>query len=105
MSDRQAERVRELTLMLIYLTSWEDHDTSGLRAVKKNELGQSPLVRWCWKGYDFRLLHELVEEGLIYDSGRTRPVQITPEGEAEARTQLQQYGIHLEKGGYKSTKP
>ena len=105
MIDGQAKRIRELTLMLMYLTSWEEHDTPGLRAVKKKELGQYPLVRRCWKGYDFRLLSELAKEGLIYDSGRAQPAQITPEGEAEARKLLEQYGIKLEEGGCGSAKP
>ena len=105
MADGQANRIRELTLMLMYLTSWEEHDTPGLRAVKKKELGQYPLVRRCWKGYDFHLLHERAEGGLIYDSGRAQPAQITPEGEAEAQRLLEQYGIKLEEGGYGSAKP
>lgn len=85
MVDERLKQIRELTLMLMYLTSWEDHDAPGLRAVKKKELGSYPLVRRCWKGYDFRLLKDLVEEGLICDSGRTRPAQITSEGESEAK--------------------
>ena len=105
MADGQAKRIRELTLMLMYLTSWEDHDTPGLRAVKKKELRRYPLVRRCWKGYDFRLLNELAEDGLIDDSGRTQPAQITPEGEAEAQRLLEQYGIRLEEGECDSAKP
>lgn len=73
MTDGKRKRIRELTLMLMYLTSWEEHDTPGLRAVKKKELGKYLLVRRCWKGYDFHLLNQLAEEGLIYDSGCTRP--------------------------------
>lgn len=52
MADEQAKQIRELTLMLMYLTSWEERDTPGLRAVKKKDLEQYPLVRRCWKGYD-----------------------------------------------------
>ena len=105
MADGQAKRIRELTLMLMYLTSWEERDTPGLRAVKKKDLEQYPLVRRCWKGYDFRLLNELAEEGLIYNSGRAQPAQITSEGEAEARKLLEQYVIKLEEGGCDSAKP
>ena len=105
MVDERLKQIRELTLMLMYLTSWEDHDALGLRAVKKKELGSYPLVRRCWKGYDFRLLKDLVEEGLICDSGCTRPAQITPAGEAEAQRLLEQYGIRLEEGGGGSARP
>ena len=33
MPEKQKKTIRELTLMLMYLTSWEEHDTPGLRAV------------------------------------------------------------------------
>ena len=33
MADGQAKRIKELTLMLKYLTAWEEHDTPGLGAV------------------------------------------------------------------------
>ena len=105
MTDGKRKRIKELTLMLMYLTSWEENDTPGLRAVKKKELGKYLLVRRCWKGYDFRLLHELVEEGLICDSGRTRPAQISSAGEAEARKLLAQYGIKLVESRYDNAKP
>ena len=105
MTDGKTKRIRELTLMLMYLTSWEEHNTPGLRAVKKKELGKYPLVRRCWKGYDFRLLKDLVEEGLICDSGRTRPAQITSEGESEAKKLLTQYGIKLGECRYDNAKP
>ena len=103
--DERLKQIRELTLMLMYLTSWEDHDAPGLRAVKKKELGSYPLVRRCWKGYDFRLLKDLVEEGLICDGGRTRPAQITSEGESEAKKLLAQYGIKLGECRYDNAKP
>ena len=105
MADGQAKQIRELTLMLMYLTSWEEHNTPELRAVKKKELGKCLLVRRCWKGYDFHLLSQLAEEGPTYDSGCTRPAQMTPEGESEAQKLLEQYGIHLEEGGCDSAKP
>ena len=53
MTDGKRKRIRELTLMLMYLTSWEEHDTPGLRAVKKKELGKYLLVRGVGKGMIF----------------------------------------------------
>ena len=73
MPEKQKETIRELTLMLMYLTSWEERDTPEMRAVKKKEL-----------------------EALINAAGRTYPALITPEGEAEARKLLAQYGIDTE---------
>ena len=52
MTDGKTKRIRELTLMLMYLTSWEEHDTPGLRAVKKKELG-IPLSAGAGKGTIF----------------------------------------------------
>ena len=48
------------------------------------------------QGYDHDLLNKLSEEGLINAAGRTYPALITPEGEAEARKLLAQYGIDTE---------
>ena len=96
MPEKQKKTIRELTLMLMYLTSWEERDTPEMRAVKKKELEKYPLARRCWKGYDHDLLDKLSEEGLINAAGRTYPALITPEGEAEARKLLAQYGIDTE---------
>lgn len=46
--------------------------------------------------YAHDLLDKLSEEGLINAAGRTYPALITPEGEAEARKLLAQYGIDTE---------
>ena len=73
-----------------------ERDTPEMRAVKKKELEKYPLARRCWKGYDHDLLNKLSEEGLINAAGRTYPALITPEGEAEARKLLAQYGIDTE---------
>lgn len=99
MAENAGEQIRELTLMLMYLTSWEERDTPELRMVKKKELHKYPLVRRSWKGYDFGLMKRLTEEGLIDAAGRTCPARITPKGEAEARRLLKQYGIHIEDSG------
>ena len=34
MPEKQKKTIRELTLMLMYLTSWEERDTPEMRAVK-----------------------------------------------------------------------
>lgn len=38
--------IQDLTLMLMYLTSWEERDTPGLRAVKKVAREMYPLTTW-----------------------------------------------------------
>lgn len=96
MTDTQKSKIRDLTLMLMYLTSWEERDTPDLRAVKKKDMVKYPLIRRCWKGYDFGLLNELAKEGLVNAGGRSCPALITPKGENEALKLLKQYGIELE---------
>ena len=44
MPEKQKKTIRELTLMLMYLTSWEERDTPEMRAVKKKELEKYPLA-------------------------------------------------------------
>lgn len=50
MPEKQEKTIRELTLMLMYLTSWEERDTPEMRAVKKKELEKYPLARRCLEG-------------------------------------------------------
>jgi hypothetical protein len=59
--------IKELTLILIYLTSWQE-DT-GLTKVQRS-----------WKGYSFVALDELNEEGYIDGSKYAKSVYLTEEG-------------------------
>ena len=77
MDSRQA--VRELTIMLLYLTSWTEKD---LREVQRS-----------WKGYDFDILNELADEGLISDSKRSKSVYLFEEGVSTAKELLKKYGL------------
>ena len=69
--DKQ-EKIAKLTLLLIYLTSWEEKEsgTSVLRA---------------WKGYDFDILDKLEEEGLITKSSTAKSLYLTEQGTAAAK--------------------
>ena len=58
------DTVKDLTLMLMYLTSWEESLVPGLRK-KPDRAGIYPKARFCWKGYDFDILNELTDEGLV----------------------------------------
>ena len=44
------EQIQELTLLLMYLTSWQERRTIGLR--RKPHKTDDMLLRRCWKGYD-----------------------------------------------------
>ena len=88
------DTIRDLTLMLMYLTSWEESLVPGLRR-KPDRAGIYPKARMCWKGYDFDILNELADERLINASSRKGPAFFTDEGEAKARELLEQYGFEI----------
>lgn len=74
------DKIKELTLMLLYLTSWKER---GL-----NE--QCPR---SWKGYDFEVLNELSDSDLIIDGRKSKSVYLTEDGVAEAKKLLASYGM------------
>jgi len=75
----QMQTVKELTIMLLYLTSWtEKKPYDYLRS---------------WKGYDFDILNELADEGAISDSKRSKSVVIYEDGITMAKSLLIKYGV------------
>ncbi|MEG1536910.1 MAG: DUF6429 family protein [Clostridiales bacterium] len=87
MSD-QDEKIKELTFMLMYLTSWEESFSSGTR--RKASKPDEPTWRTCWKGYDFAVLDELTDDGLVNAKGRARSATFTDEGIARAQELLKE---------------
>jgi hypothetical protein len=61
------EIVKELTLLLMYLTSW------------KEDVGYAE-ARRTWKGYPFATINELTDEDFISGSLRSKSVYLTDEG-------------------------
>lgn len=74
------ETIKELTLMLLYLTSWEE-----------NEFGMT--YNRSWKGYNFDILNKLSEEDFITDSKKSKSIGITDEKIARAKKLLNKFGI------------
>lgn len=72
------EQMKELTLLLLYLSSWEE-----------KEFNDS--IRRSWKGYLFEVLNELEEEKMIFGSNRAKSVYFTDAGEAEAKKLIEKY--------------
>jgi len=70
--------IKELTLLLIYLTAWqEDPDLTK--------------VQRSWKGYSFEVLDELNEEGYIDGSKYAKSVYLTEEGLSKAKELMKKY--------------
>ncbi len=53
----QQEQISKLTLVLLYLTSWQEKE-----------------VQRSWKGYDFDVLNKLEEDGLIAQSKTAKSI-------------------------------
>lgn len=74
------ETVEELTLLLLYLTSWKENDVLTD-------------MRRSWKGYPFEILDKLNEENSIIGSKRARSVYLTEEGIHKAERLMKKYNI------------
>ena len=64
------ERIKELSLLLLYLSGWEEE--------VKNQPGKK--LYKSWTGYLFDVLNSLEEEGMIRQAYNSRALQITPKG-------------------------
>ena len=74
------KEIKELTLLLLYLTSWEGNDIPKEENIKRS-----------WKGYPFEILDELREEDFIFGSNRAKSVYITEKGIERAKTLVKKY--------------
>ena len=81
--DNIRDKVKDLTLILLYLTSWE-------------EKGLGVKLHRSWKGYDFGILNELTDEELIYGSHKSKSVYLHESGVQRAKALLAEYGIEIE---------
>ena len=82
------ELIEELTLLLMYLTSWEEN------AYVDDENGKikEATIKTCWKGYDFDILNELTIKGyLFYSKYSNKSVSLTEEGEELAKKIMTKY--------------
>jgi len=78
------EAVEDLTMMLLYLTKFSEKDRF------------SEAENLSWKGYPFKILNKLGDEGLIEQGkhpSRSKSVWIRPEGVEYARKLLEKYEI------------
>ena len=80
------KNIEELTLLLMYLTSWEE---AGYVRDENDEIKESK-IKSCWKGYDFDIINDLTDKGYLYYS-RGKSVSITKEGEELAQKLMDKY--------------
>ena len=81
------QAMQELTLMLLYLSKFTDHDIPTF---------DGKPVYHAWKGYDFGLLNELDVQDYIRQGdhpSRSKSVYITEDGQEKAKELLTKYGI------------
>jgi len=83
MDDKLKEKIKELTLMLLYLNSWEED-------------GPYEKSKRAWKGFDFDVLNLLSDEGLIYDGKRSKSITFSEQGIIKAKELLEKYGVNAE---------
>lgn len=80
------EQIKELTLLLAYLTSWNDKDRlTKIENVKS------------WKGYDFNILNKLHEEEYIYQENKKKYFIWEEKGISEAEKLMKKYNININK--------
>jgi hypothetical protein len=77
------ETINELTLLLLYLTSWNENELP-------NEMRRS------WKGYPYDALNELTDKDFIRGSIKAKSVYLTKEGIKEAERLVEKY-LHNKK--------
>lgn len=75
------EKIKELTVLLLYLTSWNE------KIIGEN-------VKRSWKGYDFDILNELEDIGIIYGGKKSKSVCFTEEGNEAAEKLVQKYMLN-----------
>lgn len=79
-SAEHEQAVEELTLLLLYLTSWEEELAPG-----------TPKVRRAWKTFRFEILDALTQQEYLATNRRAKSVRITEEGLEKARELQKKY--------------
>ena len=82
------EKIQELTLLLMYLTAW---DEEGFYYDEKDNLNKDTL-KSCWKGYSFDVMNELTDKGYLFPTKyKNKSVTLTKDGEDLAKKLIEKY--------------
>ena len=79
-STEHERAVEELTLLLLYLTSWEEELLRGALTVRR-----------AWKNMRFEVLDSLAQQGYLETKHRAKSIHITEEGFEKARELQKKY--------------
>ncbi len=83
-----AKNIEELTLLLMYLTSWEEE---SLCYDENNNLDKV-ILKNSWKGYSFDAMNNLVDKGYLFSTKyNSKSVTITKNGEELAKKLIEKY--------------
>jgi hypothetical protein len=75
-------QIEELTLLLVYLTSWEENVGTKKKQIK---------VLHSWKGYPFEVINTLVEKDDLRGSFHAKSVMLTEQGVKRAERLKKKY--------------
>ena len=82
-------KIEELTLLLLYLTSW---DEKGFYYNEETNMPEEKIFKQSWKGYSFDALNSLTDkEYLFFSKNKNKSVTLTPEGEKLAKELEKKY--------------
>lgn len=82
------EIIEELTLLLMYLTSW---DEDGIFYDENGNLDKC-VTKNAWKGYSFDAINKLTENGYLFPTKyKNKSVTLTKEGEELAELLMKKY--------------
>lgn len=80
--------IEELTLLLMYLTSWEEEN---LYYDEDNNMNKDK-IKSSWKGYSFEAINELTDKGYLFAAKhKNKSVSLTKEGEKLAEKLIRKY--------------
>lgn len=87
------EKIKELTLLLLYLNSWNE---DGYSRDGSDNIIETKIKR-SWKGYDFDILNALENENLLNGGYKSKSVYLTKSGEDKALELYKKYfGVDYE---------
>ena len=82
------ERIEELTLLLMYLTSWNEESLF----YDENDNLDKVLTKNAWKGYSFDAINKLTENGYLFPAKyKNKSITLTKEGEKLAESLMEKY--------------